>query len=385
MSRQIALLLILSLTSYAKPIKDIVKGAADSVVQIKVVYPVRNLPSGWQKLYESLPERFYRISKDYCYPYKFLNWEYHLPDLNEEESAKGLPPRVVYQFWNHSLNDLRTEYLLRLRFFQTVELLDKGCGFIVGKEGYILTCNHNIAKAVAVLVEIGTETYEARILKRAEDADLALLKIDGIETFPLTLSKREPETGEDAIIIGNLPGLPKSCASGIIGSVKESSIQINIAVNPGNSGGPLFNRDGEVIGVVTAKATKIGEQVAEGIGFAVPIKKAEGLLSIMEAEPVLGVELTKDLTVLSIEEDSPADKAGVIEGDRISFVVRKPAFEVIVREGGALSFQWKPIWLKSVADLEREMKEVGAGGLLSLGIERRGEKRVFHLILDWRR
>ena len=228
-----------------------------------------------------------------------------------------------------------------------------GSGFVVDSNGYIMTNSHVVgdgkAKRINVLLENG-ETYEAELLWNDRVLDLAMIKIDakGLEVSDLGNSD-ELQVGEIAVAIGNPLGLEfeRTLTSGFISGLNRSIrvdqhnsidnlIQTDASINPGNSGGPLLNSKGQVIGINTVK---IKSQVAEGLGFAIPINIAKPIIdSIVKtgdfrtvslgikptelevAERVLGTELGADYGVVVVEtiEGTPAHKAGLEQLDIIT-------------------------------------------------------------------
>ncbi|MEW6096933.1 MAG: trypsin-like peptidase domain-containing protein [bacterium] len=170
-----------------------------------------------------------------------------------------------------------------------------GSGFIINSEGYILTCNHIISNADIIEVELKSgKKYEAKILKRNSMADISLVKINAKNPLPAVKigDATKVKAGNPIIIIGN--PLPKqvnmppkafkhSVACGVIGSTERVSsnnmqlFQLSLPVNFGNSGGPLLNEYGEVIGIVNSKMLTFNSYPLEGVGFALSIKEAEGI------------------------------------------------------------------------------------------------------------
>src|SRR5690606_29688857 len=154
-----------------------------------------------------------------------------------------------------------------------------GSGFIVDPEGYVITNNHVIDGASEVSVRLGDETvYPAEVIGTDPATDLALLKIDADKPLPaLSLGNSDAaEVGDWVMAVGNPFGLGGSVTAGIISArgrniqagPYDDFLQIDASINRGNSGGPLFNLDGEVIGVNTAIYSPNGGSV--GIGFAIP-------------------------------------------------------------------------------------------------------------------
>jgi serine protease Do len=223
-----------------------------------------------------------------------------------------------------------------------------GSGFIISADGYIVTNNHVVENAdkVTVVFENGDEKT-AKVIGTDEKTDLAVVKIDDGNDLPFVkLSETEVRVGEWVVAVGNPFGLGGTVTAGIVsargrdiaGSAYGDFLQIDAAVNTGNSGGPDFNLNGEVVGVNTAIFSPNGGNV--GIAFAIPasvVKQVTGQLisSGSVTRGFLGVgiqDVTRDIAesvglkdaagalVTEPTKDSPADKAGVKSGDVITAV-----------------------------------------------------------------
>jgi S1-C subfamily serine protease len=174
-------------------------------------------------------------------------------------------------------------------FNRPVPQQGQGSGFILSKEGLILTNNHVIDNAQRVQVTLyDKHNYKATVIGVDHQHDLALLKIDAPNLVPATLSDSAGlMVGQRVYAIGNPFGLSGTMTRGIISAIRsigvssgepiEDAIQTDAAVNPGNSGGPLLNSRGEVIGITTLIASNGSDQSA-GIGFAIPINTAKAVL-----------------------------------------------------------------------------------------------------------
>jgi S1-C subfamily serine protease len=175
-------------------------------------------------------------------------------------------------------------------FYGPVPQQGQGSGFILNKEGLILTNNHVIDNAQTVEVKLSDKhTYKAQVLGVDKNHDLALLKINAPNLVPATLAQSNGLTvGQRVYAIGNPFGLSGTMTRGIISAIRsisgpqgnpiEDAIQTDAAVNPGNSGGPLLNSRGEVIGITTLIANNGADQ-SSGIGFAIPIDTAKAVLA----------------------------------------------------------------------------------------------------------
>ncbi len=173
-------------------------------------------------------------------------------------------------------------------FYGPVPQEGQGSGFVLTKEGLILTNNHVIGNAQRLEVMLSDKhKYKAKVLALDKNHDLALIKIDAPNLTPVTLSdSRSLAVGQRVYAIGNPFGLNGTMTRGIISAIRsirgpngpiEDAIQTDAAVNPGNSGGPLLNSRGEVIGITTMIASNGADQ-SSGIGFAIPINTARAIL-----------------------------------------------------------------------------------------------------------
>jgi len=221
-----------------------------------------------------------------------------------------------------------------------------GSGFIIDKEGTVITNNHVINNADDIVVRVNDKEYKANLIGTDPYTDIAVLKIDSKDTFtPVKFGDSDKSrVGDWVVAIGNPFGLGGTVTSGIISARNrdinmtryDDFIQTDASINPGNSGGPLFNLDGDVVGINTAIITP-NQQGSVGIGFAIPSNVASGVIDqlIKYGETKrgwLGVriqEVTKEIAeveklkepegalIASVSEKSPADKAGLQAGDII--------------------------------------------------------------------
>jgi len=167
-----------------------------------------------------------------------------------------------------------------------------GTGFVIDRDGSMVTNNHVVQGASSVTVRLGDEDYEATVVGADPSSDLALLEVDApAEALdPLELADSdEVQVGDPVVAIGNPFGLEKTVTTGIVSALQREItatdaytipdvIQTDAAINPGNSGGPLLDRDGRVIGVNSQIATGGGSNGNVGIGFAVPSNTVEDVV-----------------------------------------------------------------------------------------------------------
>jgi serine protease Do len=220
-----------------------------------------------------------------------------------------------------------------------------GSGFIIDKNGSILTNNHVVENAQKIVVRLADEReFEAKVVGKDAKTDIALIKIDAkdLPVVPLGNSHRL-EVGEWVMAIGNPFGLDHSVTAGIVSAKGrqigqgpyDNFIQTDASINPGNSGGPLINLRGEVVGINSAIFSRSGGNI--GIGFAIPINVAKELLPQLETKGKvtrgflgvliqkvtpdiaegLGLDHARGALVANVTKDGPADKAGVKVGDVI--------------------------------------------------------------------
>ena len=219
-----------------------------------------------------------------------------------------------------------------------------GSGFIITPDGYVVTNNHVIADADEIKVKLQDEEepFDAEIVGRDPETDLALLKIKADRIFPTLAfgNSDEAEVGQWVMAIGNPFGLDHSVTAGIISAKGriigsgpfDDFIQTDASINPGNSGGPLINLDGQVIGINTAIIAS-----GQGIGFAIPSTMAKRVINQLKENKkvsrgwlgvtiqqvdentakALGLDHPHGALIASVMPGDPADEAGVKAGDVI--------------------------------------------------------------------
>src|ERR1700678_167027 len=176
-------------------------------------------------------------------------------------------------------------------FYGPVPQTGQGSGFVLNKEGLILTNNHVIENGQRVEVTLyDKHKYKATVVTVDKGHDLALLKIDAPNLVPVTLAETSSGlvVGQRVYAIGNPFGLSGTMTRGIISAIRsirgpqgnpiDDALQTDASVNPGNSGGPLLNSRGEVIGITTLIANNGADQ-SSGIGFAIPVNTAKAVIA----------------------------------------------------------------------------------------------------------
>ena len=269
-----------------------------------------------------------------------------------------------------------------------------GSGVIISSDGYILTCAHVVDGASTITVTIGDKDYTATLGGEETTSDIAVIKIDADGLTPATVGNSDSlKVGQSVMAVGNPLGeLGGTVTGGMISALNRSVtiqgsssvntmslIQMDASVSPGNSGGGLFNMNGELVGIVNAKSSSSD---AEGLGFAIPIndaiKVAQELLEngYVTGRPYLGITylaVTDAQTasqlgvnaygvyVVEVVKGGPAEKAGLQAGDRIVSV-----------DGTEIA---------SKDDLGTLMQKHAAGDTLSITIAREGQMQTVNVTL----
>ena len=269
-----------------------------------------------------------------------------------------------------------------------------GSGVIISSDGYILTCAHVVDGASNITVTINDKDYTATLVGEDTTSDIAVIKIDANGLTPATVGDSDSlKVGQNVMAVGNPLGeLGGTVTGGMISALNRSVtiqgsssvntmslIQMDASVSPGNSGGGLFNMNGELVGIVNAKSSSSD---AEGLGFAIPIndaiKVAQELLEngYVTGRPYLGITylaVTDAQTasqlgvnaygvyVVEVVKGGPAEKAGLQAGDRIVSV-----------DGTEIA---------SKDDLGTLMQKHAAGDTLSITIAREGQMQTVNVTL----
>lgn len=291
-----------------------------------------------------------------------------------------------------SVVEISTESVVTGSFAQQYVQQGAGSGVIISQDGYILTNNHVIdgANSVKVRLRDGTE-YDATIVGSDADNDIALLKVSATNLSPATFGDSSSlAVGDYVVAIGNPLGeLGGTVTDGIISALARkvtiddtqmTLLQTNAQVNPGNSGGGLFNSNGELVGIVNAKqsATEV-----EGIAFAIPINNVLDILSDLKeygyvtGKVDLGIDFT-DITsdetafyygvnrtgcyVLSVDSGSNAEKAGITRGDLVTKV--------------------NDTEVSSSADITSALEKAEVGDTVTFTVSRRGTSKTISFVLE---
>ena len=312
-------------------------------------------------------------------------------------SGTGLSTAQVAEMVSPSVVVITTEQVVYSQwswYGQSQVESGAGSGVIISSDGYILTCAHVVSGASNITVSIGDKDYPATLVGEDTTSDIAVVKVDATGLTPATVGDSDNlKVGESVMAVGNPLGeLGGTVTSGIVSALNRSVsiqgsssvntmslIQMDASVSPGNSGGGLFNMNGELIGLVNAKSSSSD---AEGLGFAIPIndaiKVAQDLLEngYVSGRPYMGITylaVTDAQTaaqlnvtaygvyVVDVVQGGPADKAGLKTGDRI---VSIDGTEIAQKD-----------------DLGTLIQQHAAGDTLSITVAREGQMQTVSLTL----
>ncbi|MEH2535625.1 serine protease Do [Bradyrhizobium sp. AZCC 1588] len=265
----------------------------------------------------------------------------------------------------------------------------QGSGFFISPDGYAVTNNHVVdgADKVEITMEDG-KTYTAKVIGTDQRTDLALIKVEGRTDFPFAkLSDSKPRIGDWVLAVGNPFGLGGTVTAGIVSASGrdigngpyDDFIQIDAPVNKGNSGGPAFDTNGEVMGVNTAIYSPSGGSV--GIAFSIPASTVKSVVAQLkdkgsvsrgwigvQIQPVtsdiadsLGMKKAQGALVAEPQQNGPAAKAGIQSGDVITAVNGEP--------------------VKDARELARTIGGLAPGTAVKLNVLQKGQDKVVNLTL----
>jgi S1-C subfamily serine protease len=284
-------------------------------------------------------------------------------------------------------------------FYGLVPQEGQGSGFVIDKEGHIITNYHVIADARQVEVTMhNRKKFKATVVGTDPAHDLAVIQIKAPDLIPAVLGdSRNLQVGQKVYAIGNPFGLAGTMTRGIVSSIRpvrepngamiDEAIQTDAAINPGNSGGPLMNWHGEVIGINTMILSNVGQNA--GIGFAIPINTAKAVLNDLMTlgrvrRPALGVrtipigpELADEmglpvdygLLIVQVTPGGSADQAGLRAGTERAYLGNTP-----IMLGGDLIIAIDGKRVENEEDLSQMMNDHRAGDTVKITVYRNKKK-----------
>jgi S1-C subfamily serine protease len=332
-------------------------------------------------------------------------------EITEAASGEGLDPEEqnnisVYRRNIQSVVNITSRAMAFDFFNGLVPQEGQGSGFIIDKEGHILTNYHVIADAQRVEVTLhNRKQYPATVIGTDRAHDLAVIQIKASDLTPMVLGdSHNLQVGQKVYAIGNPFGLSGTLTRGIVSSIRsvqepdgmtiDEAIQTDAAINPGNSGGPLLNWHGEVIGINTMIASNVGQSA--GIGFAIPINTAKAVLNDLVTlgrvrRPALGVRtipigpeladqmgLAADygLLIVQVVPGGSADRAGLRGGTERAYLGNIP-----IMLGGDLIVAIDGKDVQDQQDLSQLMNSHRAGDSVRITIYRGKHKMDINVTL----
>jgi S1-C subfamily serine protease len=285
-------------------------------------------------------------------------------------------------------------------FYGAVPQEGQGSGFVIDKEGHILTNYHVVANARQVEVTMSNKKkYKAQVIGLDRSHDLAVIKIEAPNLQPAVLGDSSGlQVGQKVYAIGNPFGLSGTMTRGIVSSIRsvrepeggfiDEAIQTDAAINPGNSGGPLLNSRGDVVGINTMIASNVGQSA--GIGFAIPVNAAKAVLNDLVTygrvrRPSLGIQplpigpeladelgLPSDygLLILQVVPGGAAEQAGLRGGNQRAYLGNTP-----IMLGGDLIIAINGERIEDAQDLSHAMNNLKAGDTVTVSVWR-GKKKM---------
>lgn len=316
--------------------------------------------------------------------------------LNSNDTGKSLTASQVYEMTVNSVVGIKTETTTNI-YGQEAVAASSGSGFILSEDGYIITNCHVVSGANTIQVTLYSgETYNAELVGADSDFDVAVLKIEaeGLPAVSIGDSSKL-KVGEEVVAIGNPLGeLTFTTTNGIISALDreintdgnpQNMIQTNAAINSGNSGGPLFDMDGNVIGMTSAKysgSTSSGT-IIEGLGFAIPINDVlKVAYDLAEYGYVRGLAYL-GVTVRTLDSET-ASYYGLPVGPRVESVNEGSCAEAAGIQTGDIIFQFNGVDVATHTELQSQLKKVNAGDTVTVKVYRAGAELDLTVTLDER-
>jgi S1-C subfamily serine protease len=342
-----------------------------------------------------------------------VNWFSHPAqvEITEASGGEGLDSEEqnnisVYRRNIPSVVNVTSRVMTFDFFYGLVPQDGQGSGFVIDKDGHILTNYHVIADARQVEVTLhNRKKYKATVVGTDQAHDLAVIQIKAPDLVPAVLGdSRNLQVGQKVYAIGNPFGLAGTMTRGIVSSIRPvrepsgatigDAIQTDAAINPGNSGGPLMNWHGEVIGINTMILSQVGQNA--GIGFAIPINTAKAVLNDLMTlgrvrRPALGVvtiPISADLAdemglpadygllILQVTPGGAADQAGLRGGTEKAYLGNK-----LIMLGGDLIVAIDGEKVEDEMDLSQMMNNHRAGDTVKVTIYRNKKKMDVNVAL----
>ena len=321
--------------------------------------------------------------------------QHQLPEkLGSYDTGKSLTPVEVYELTVNSVVGIRTESTINA-FGQEAVSASAGSGFILSEDGYVITNAHVVSGAQTIYVDMfNGESYGAELVNADSSFDIAVLKIEAEGLTPVSVGNSDAlKVGEDVVAIGNPLGeLTFTMTSGILSALDreintdgnpQNMLQTNAAINSGNSGGPLFDMDGNVIGVTTAKysgSTSSGTTI-EGLGFAIPINTALKVAYDLTEYGYVKGQAFLGITVKTLDSQT-ASYYGLPVGPRVESVNEGSCAEKAGVQAGDIIIHFNGTETATHPELLAALKKVSAGDTVTMTVYRAGTEVELSVTLD---
>lgn len=323
--------------------------------------------------------------------------KHSLPEkLSSNDTGKSLSAAQVYELTVNSVVGIQTEARTNV-FGQEAVSASAGSGFILSEDGYIITNAHVVSGATKITVDLfNGDSYDAQLVGSDANFDIAVLKIEAEDLPAVSVGNSDTlRVGEEVVAIGNPLGeLTFTMTNGILSALDreintdgnpQNMLQTNAAINSGNSGGPLFDMDGNVIGVTTAKysgSTTSGTTI-EGLGFAIPINEALKVAYDLAEHGYVKDQAYLGVTVATLDNQT-ATYYGLPIGPRVESVNPGSCAEKAGLQVGDIIIAYNGTKVENNPALLAQLRKSKAGDTVELTVFRAGAEIKMSVVLDER-
>ena len=308
------------------------------------------------------------------------------------DADTSLSIKEIATLTTSSVVEISTEATTYGSFMQQYVTSGSGSGVILSADGYIVTCYHVIEGATKIVVRLsdGTE-YDATVIGSDMDNDISVLKITANDLNPAVLGDSDAmSVGDMVVAIGNPLGeLGGTVTSGILSALDReitiddttmTLLQTNAAVNPGNSGGALFNAYGELIGIVNAKSS--GDNI-EGLGFAIPINSVKDSIEQLISQGYITGKRVLGITIVNVTDTQTAQQYNVTDFGIYITAIQENSLAVSVGfEIGDRIISVNSIEVSTVSELQQLYKNCTVGDNVTFKIVRNNQEQTISFVRE---
>ena len=308
------------------------------------------------------------------------------------DDSTTLSIKEIAALTTSSVVEISTEATTYGNYMQQYVTSGSGSGVILSKDGYIVTCYHVIEGATKITVRLsdGTE-YDATVIGSDTDNDISVLKINASDLNPAVLGDSDAMVvGDTVVAIGNPLGeLGGTVTSGILSALDReitiddttmTLLQTNAAVNPGNSGGALFNAYGELIGIVNAKSS--GDNI-EGLGFAIPINSVKDSIEQLISQGYVTGKRVLGITIVNVTDSQTAQQYNVTDFGIYITAIQDNSLAVSVGfQVGDRIISINSIEVSTISDLQQLYKNCTVGDNVTFKIVRNNQEQTISFVRE---